>query len=42
MSGYLTPDTPLFLQTHDFLLWLLRHTPSHVGPVRPAVFRPIS
>ena len=20
------PDTPLFVKTHDFLLWLLRHT----------------
>jgi len=20
------PDTPLFVQTHDFLLWLIRHT----------------
>jgi hypothetical protein len=20
------PDTPLFLKTHDFLLWLIRHT----------------
>jgi hypothetical protein len=21
-----TPDTPLFVKTHDFLLWLIRHT----------------
>jgi len=21
-----SPDTPLFVKTHDFLLWLLRHT----------------
>jgi hypothetical protein len=21
-----TPDTPLFVKTHDFLLWLLRHS----------------
>lgn len=20
------PDTPLFVKTHDFLLWLIRHT----------------
>ena len=20
------PDTPLFVKTHDFILWLLRHT----------------
>ncbi|MFN5314108.1 MAG: hypothetical protein ACK5FF_06605 [Planctomyces sp.] len=20
------PDTPLFVKTHDFVLWLLRHT----------------
>ncbi len=21
-----TPETPLFVKTHDFLLWLIRHT----------------
>ncbi len=21
-----TPDTPLFVKTHDFVLWLIRHT----------------
>jgi len=21
-----SPDTPLFVKTHDFLLWLIRHT----------------
>ena len=21
-----TPDTPLFVKTHDFILWLIRHT----------------
>lgn len=21
-----TPNTPLFVKTHDFLLWLIRHT----------------
>jgi hypothetical protein len=21
-----TPDTPLFVKTHDFLLWLIQHT----------------
>ena len=26
MSGSLTPNTPLFVKTHDFLVWLLRHT----------------
>jgi hypothetical protein len=21
-----TPNTPLFVKTHDFLLWVIRHT----------------
>ena len=28
MSGSLTPNTPLFVKTHDFLVWLLRHPTS--------------
>ena len=27
-----TPDTPLFVKTHDFLLWLIRHTQRFLVP----------
>ena len=28
------PDTPLFVKTHDFVLWLLRHTQRFIRRMR--------